>query len=361
MDDPATKRWARHQRALALAAADIEAPAFAQAVEWLAAAGDAERNLEFLEWHGLSSLCEDQLRRAHALDRVPEAIGQQLLASRRNATARYLSQSHAWSEVAAALDRDNIEYVVLKGAATREEVYADPALRTTGDIDVLVREADRQAACRQLAGMGFNEPNVAPLSTHEITLSRGQVDIDLHWDILRPGRTREPLVDALISRRVRGPKAWRLDDADTVFLMLVHPAFAKYVCSRNMGLNRVVDFLQFVQRRTVDWDAVANRLSASGLLTAAWCTLRWICMLHPSGSVAPDAFMRRVSPGALRRAYLEHWLMHDWPGRMLGRADWLIQGAFTLPLHDRGTDVWRALRHRALPPRTATVAGGTVA
>lgn len=360
MNDLVICRWAMHQQALALATADIGSPAFAIAVEWLEV-GTVERNLEFLEWHGLSSLCEDQLRRAKALDRLPEGIGPRLLVSRRNAIARYLAQSGAWREVAAALDRGSIEYVVLKGAATREEVYTDPALRSTGDIDLLVRPADRQRVCRQLEELGFRAPSIASSSAHEVTYSRGRVDVDLHWDILRPGRTRRPLVDALISRRVRGPMAWRLDDTDTMFLMLVHPAFTKYVCSRNMGLNRVVDILRFVQGRNIDWQSVASRMEESGLRTAAWCTLRWIRMLGPVADVAPDSFTRSICPGSLRRAYLEQWLIRDWPGRLLGRADWLIQGAFTLPLHDCGTDAWRALRYRASPSGAATVASAAAA
>lgn len=360
MGERITNRWERHQRALALAVADVRVPAFARSVEWFGT-GDFEHNLAFIDWHGLSSLCEDQLRRAGALGRIPETVSQRLLASCRNATARYLAQSSALSRVAAALDGNEIEYVVLKGVATREEAYADPALRSTGDIDLLVRHADRQVVCRQLANLGFSAQAEMSPSAHEITYSRGQVDVDLHWDILRPGRTRRPLADALISRRVRGPKVWRLDDADTVFLMLVHPAFAKYVCSSNMGLNRVVDMLLFVRTRKIDWPSVADRLVESGLCTAAWCTLQWVRMLDPGADVAPDSFLRRIGPGRLRQAYLEQWLIHDWPGRLLGHADWLIQGAFTLPLHDRGADAWRALRYRALPPVVTTADGSTTA
>ena len=352
MHELSANRWRQHQHALALAAADVGSSPFARAVDWFRA-GDIKANFDFVEWHGLSSMCEDQLRRAGALDCVHEVIATRLLASRREATARYLAQCGAWAQVAAALDLRMIGHVVLKGAATREEVYADPAVRSTGDIDLLVRAADRQSVFRLLADLGFDCSGVAPSSAHEITYSKGRVDVDLHWDILRPGRTRKPLVDALIGRRVRGSKAWRLDDSDTVFLMLVHPAFTKYVCSRNMGLNRVVDILRFVRGREIDWQSVADRLAESGLRTAAWCTLQWISMLEPGTDVAPDSFIQQVCPGPWRSTYLDQWLIRDWPGRLLGRADWLIQGAFTLPLHDGCADAWRALRYRAARPAMA--------
>jgi len=295
------------------------------------------------------------------LAHVHAIVDQSLLAARRTAAAMYMAQSSAWQEISDALDREGIPYAVLKGAATREEVYADPAVRSMGDIDVLVRVQDRELMVTVLAKLGFLAPAVADNSAHELTLSRGRVDIDLHWDILRPGRTRRQLVDSLLSRRVRGPKAWRLGDADTVFLMLVHPAFTKYVCSRNMGLNRVVDFLRFVRSRDVDWDAIAERLNDCGLQTAAWCTLRWIGMLDPAVEVAHAVFIRRIAPDQLRQIYLEQWLTRDLPGRLLGRADWLIQGAFTLLLHDRASDAWRAVRHRAMSPPATTSAESTPA
>lgn len=357
MGDSAVDTWGRHRQALTLVSDDVGGAAFSRAVEWLCA-GDVLRNFEFIEWHGLASLCEEQLSRTRALSQIPQTLAHQLLAARRNATAHYLAQSGVWAEVNAALDQNNVEYVILKGVATREEIYPDPAVRSAGDIDLLIRETDRNTVCRLFADLGFNETPASSSSVHEVTLRRGAVDIDLHWDILRPGRTRRPLVDALIGRRVRGPRAWRLDDADTVFMMLIHPAFTKYVCSRNMGLNRVVDMLRFVQSRDVDWQAVADRLTESGLCTAAWCTLRWIGLLRPAVVLAPDWFRRRIQPGPVRRTYLGQWLIHGWPDRLLGRADWLIQGAFTLPLHDRGTDAWRALRYRALPSQALPAASG---
>lgn len=360
INETAQRRWSTHRQALALINSSVDTPTFAGAVEWL---NDSEyqSRLDFLAWHGLSALAAERLKVADILTHAHATVEQNLLAARRTAVAMYMAQCSAWQEVSDALDQKGIQYVVLKGAATREEVYADPALRSMGDIDVLVRARDRDIAIAQLTRLGFLTLTGAGHSAHEITLSRGRVDIDLHWDILRPGRTRSPLVGSLINRRVRGPKAWRLSDTDTVFLMLVHPAFTKYVCSRNMGLNRVVDFLRFVRNREIEWDVVAERLDECGLRTAAWCTLQWIGMLDPTTNTAHDVFLRRIAPGPSRQSYLKQWLTRDWPGRLLGRADWLIQTAFTLPLHDRVSDAWRAVRHRAMSLPVTTRAGSAPA
>jgi Uncharacterised nucleotidyltransferase len=338
--------WEMHRCALSwfdtgLLAADVQ-----HAVRWLQGVDGPER-FDFLVHHGLAALWADRLADQSALDNVTNHMSDALVAARRTASAIYLMQSAALSQITAELERENVIYAVLKGVATREEAYAMPALRTAGDIDLLVSPSALAAATQCITQFGFVAQPTD--STHEITFSRGQVAIDLHWDILRPGRTRRPLVGSLLARRVKGAKFWRLSDADTVFLMLVHPAITKYVCSRHMGLNRVLDFLRFTQTRTIHWVDVAQRLDEAGLKTAGWCTLRWIQLLMPAAVIPHVSFTTTIQPGKLRAAYLSFWIFRDLPGRLLDRANWLIQAAFTLPMHDKLSDAWQAFRAKTNP------------
>ena len=48
--------------------------------------------------------------------------------------------------------------------------------------------------------------------SHEATFRRGAVDIDLHWHLLRPGRTRVDLTAELLARRQRIKGQWGLSD-----------------------------------------------------------------------------------------------------------------------------------------------------
>ena len=263
----------------------------------------------------------------------------------------YMAQKSALIEIDRLFEDRKIAFAVIKGAHVREQVYADPALRSAGDIDILVSRDQREYAVRELLKVGYvlhvNPENIS----HEATLSRGAVAIDLHWDILRPGRTRIEVADLLLARRQRVDGYWGLDDTDTVFLMLVHPAFAKYVCSPNMGLNRVFDFILWLQNRPVSWDAVAARLAQTGLNAAAWTMLLWFSMLlSPANLQVPETFIAGIRPGALRSRYLTYWVKHDLPTRWLHKP-LLIQLGFTLFLHDRPGDVahaiagwWRARR-----------------
>jgi hypothetical protein len=331
-------RLGRHRLALLPAAAPIDPEALQAAL--------AEGGTEFLEFvvgQDLGPLWHHTLQSHGVLESLPPASIAALRQARMAAAVGYLAQRAALDHLDSAFEAEGIPYLAMKGTHVRECVYPDPALRPASDIDLLIAPADRRRAARVLQGAGYTVHAEPANISHEATFSQGAADIDLHWSILRPGRTRVELTAELLARRQRTNGVWGLSDPDTLFLMLTHPAFAKYVCSPNMGLARVADFLLWIQRRPLDWPAVLHLLERAGLRTAAWTMLSWFRMLAPADAQATlDAPRETLRPGRLRAAYLRQWLARDLPTRWLARP-LLIQFGFTLPLHDRPGDVLHAL------------------
>jgi hypothetical protein len=278
------------------------------------------------------------------LETLPPDTIEPLRRARMAAAMGYLAQRAALDRLDRLFEAEAIPYVLLKGTHVRECVYPDPALRLANDIDMLISPADRRRAARLLLDAGYTV-HAKPISiSHEATFCQGHVDIDLHWNILRPGRTRIDLTAELLARRQRINGLWGLSDQDTLFLMLTHPAFSRYVCSPTMGLARVADFLLWIQKRPVDWPEVLQLLERAGLKTAAWTMLSWYRLLAPPDAAATlDTWIDTVRPGRLRAAYLRQWLVHDLPSRWLDKL-FLIRFGFTLPMHDRPGDVANALR-----------------
>ena len=241
----------------------------------------------------------------------------------------------------------------MKGAQVRECVYPDPALRPASDMDILIAPQDRRRAAQVLMDHGYTAQVLPNNVSFEATFSRGLVHMDLHWSMLRAGRTRVDMTPGFLARRQQTRGVWGLGDSDAMFMMLTHPAFGKYVCSPQMGLGRVADFMLWMHQKPVDWPAVLSLLEQAGLKTAAWAMLSWFRMLGPPevAREIEDA-LAALRPGPLRAAYLQMWLTHDLPTRLWPRERWL-QMAFTLFLHDRPADrlrvfqgVWQARRHR---------------
>lgn len=66
-------------------------------------------------------------------------------------------------DVGRILDTAGVEFLVLKGMSTAHLDHADPALRQAGDLDLLVRRAQREPAAKALASAGFTPPDAAGL------------------------------------------------------------------------------------------------------------------------------------------------------------------------------------------------------
>jgi hypothetical protein len=274
--------------------------------------------------------------------------------SRMLAEALYLAQERALLEIGAALDAAAIGHVVIKGAAHRLLLYRNAALRACYDFDILVRKEDRLGAARTLVESGFvAAPNAQNIS-RALELSRSDVDVDLHWGLLREGRLRTDPVGAMLDRRRRIQGIWMQSAEDALFTLLVHPAFAKHLAGWNMGLHRVADLLLWLRDQAFEWPTVHAMLDANGVRAAAWATLRWAQLL--AGEHAPEvlpSMLYDLESGGMRRRWIDAWLRNDLPGRTSG-SRWTRLLGFSVFLHDTAGDALRAARGRRQASRRST-------
>jgi len=290
--------------------------------------------VSFIIDHGLGPLWHERMPR----DEFRE--------SRLSAEALYLAQEHALKEIDAVFQKEGIEYALIKGGASRLLLYENPAIRACFDLDVLVCPADRVRAASVLVAAGFSASPTAKSISRELVLSRGAVDVDLHWGLLREGRLRHDPTDEMLGRRRREHNIWILNPEDSLLVLLVHPAFAKHLSGWGMGLHRVVDILEWLRTQSFDLETVRAELRQNGVCTAAWATLRWVELLtHPHALPELQQLLGDLGPGRLRRAWLEHWLCNDLPERT-SDTRWVRLLGFTSFLHDTPSDALRALAGR---------------
>ena len=245
--------------------------------------------LEFVLAQDLGPLWHHRLQAAGLLDALPVASAEALRAARQTAAAGYLAHRWALAQVDQLFSGQGIAYVVMKGVHVRECIYPDPALRPACDLDILIAPQDRRRAAQLLLDNGCTAQVLPNNVSFEASFRQGPVDIDLHWSMLRGGRTRVDMTAGFLARRTQTNGVWGLCDSDALFMMLTHPAFGKYVCSPNMGLGRVADFMQWVQQKPVDWPVVVALLEAAGLKTSS-CNMpaSFRILAHPHLARIPD-------------------------------------------------------------------------
>ena len=254
---------------------------------------------------------------------------------------RELPQRHLMEEAHRRLDAARIDYFFAKGAHLRHVIYEHPLERSAIDIDLFVKEADRDRAIALFRQAGFEAHPLAETISHELKLTRHNGDIDLHWQLLRPGRIHPGLMDWLVTRRERFGAFQGLDDTASLLVMLVHPAITKYLLSPTSMLIHQVDQARLIERGRVDWQELEDVLGWSGTRTAAWASLYVLRML--AGVSAPKGLEEKLSPGRLHRWYLQQWIDRAWITRWFGKR-WLVAGFFSLGLQDSAADAIGALR-----------------
>ena len=266
--------------------------------------------------------------------------------SRLAAEGMFLAQEKALRDIDESLDAAGIQYAAIKGAATRLVLFQNPAIRACHDLDLLVNPEDRQRVASALIVAGFTAVPQEKSISRELVLSRGVVDVDLHWGLLREGRLRTDCTAEMLAGRQRVENVWMLNAEDATFVLLVHPAFAKHLEGWGMGMHRVADIMGWLRTQTFDWPKVLERLERNGVQTAAWATLRWVDLLTKDHRVPRlEEIIDQLKPGPLRRAWLDFWLRHDLSSRA-SRIHWVRLLGFSMFLHDRPGDALRAFRGR---------------
>lgn len=259
-------------------------------------------------------------------------------------TTRYLSQKKLLMEIDTLLNKVGCVYAVFKGAQVRETVYLNPVYRPSIDIDLLISPDDKKTVLQTLVAAGFTMyPDPANVS-HEVSLIKDGVFVDLHWDIMRPGRTRINMVQEFLLGRQRNEFFWGLDNEAALFMMLVHPVFTKYSTAPQSALVRLIDICNWLENRKITWSRLVDLVTRSGMKTASWITLT--VLHHLTGQRFPEMFIKAVIPGRLKQQMLRYWLQQNLSARFVNYP-LFTKYIFTILAHDSTVDAFSFLRRAA--------------
>lgn len=263
--------------------------------------------MSFLRKHGIAVLVRGTLAG------VSEELASSLADVHRAAVMRAMMQERAISELGG-----DVPFTVWRGLQLARLLYDDPSERVGADIDLLVAPHDKEAAIAQLIRTGYVAHPQRATESHELHFSGHGVELDLHWDVFRPGRAGTDLAAWALDRG--------LDSTATALLTLVHTAITEHVTGR---LIRAVDINRLLRRSDVDWDTVEHTLELAGLKGAAWLSLKWTERVFDTSY----AIAHKLAPGRMRQRYLLEWLEHD-PAALYQRAPLAVRSAFSLALQD---------------------------
>lgn len=301
--------------------------------------------LEFILKNGLGPLWFKLLQKNNFRSYISAEFTRELRNITLHTRSLYLFQKTALEKIDTLFAKASIPYAVFKGAHTREHLYTDPELRYSCDIDILVAKSDKVQAIKALVGDGYTFQPIAENISHEASLTNENVAIDLHWDILRPGRTRVDMTDDFLQSREYFSWYWALNNEATLFIMLVHPVFTKYTTAPQASLLHLLDLRNWIQQQKIVWEKIYEYLDQGGVKTAAWITATYLKMITGE-SLLPEAFLDKIKPSLVKAGYLRFWLKKNLSTSLLNHP-LFIQTGFTLPAHDTLGDAIRFLLHKS--------------
>ncbi len=182
---------------------------------------------------------------------------------------RYEGLRYELERVCSVLERAKIPYLPLKGSVLRR-YYPEPWMRTSCDIDVLVRESDLDAAVSCISEqLGFT---FVARGAHDVSaLSAGGVHLELHFTLIESnvvGIADEPLADVWEqSRPVGDTMLYEMPDELFYYYHVAH--MAKHVVNGGCGVRPILDLWILRHRVAFDEARRASLLEHGGLLRFA--------------------------------------------------------------------------------------------
>lgn len=206
--------------------------------------------------------------------------------------------------------------VLLKGAALAGTVYDGFEQRSMTDVDLWLREQDIARGCSLMDSLDFYVKNNENRPLALQLLSDGEIQycspdgtstlVELHlspfegWWIQRTAAIDKAALWARKQTLSQWKAFYQLTPEDMVIQVAFHLAVGHQFGSQSM--RSLVDIALTAQRRTVDWQLVADRAQQWRVATAVWLALFLVKQLI--GVPGREDVLNQLQPSAWRRRQL---------------------------------------------------------
>lgn len=179
---------------------------------------------------------------------------------------RYESQCYVLQKVSDVLENAKIPHIPLKGAVIKE-LYPEPWMRTSCDIDILVREEDVENASKLITeALGYERKG---RGKHDIQiLSTENIYVELHFSLLEEDAS--PSMAKVLNtvweqaKPIGNGYRYELDDAMFYFYHIAH--MAKHFVRGGCGIRPFIDLWLMEKDKNYD-TAETNALLKKAKLT----------------------------------------------------------------------------------------------
>ena len=266
--------------------------------QWQAMAAEALR-------YRLGPLTYKRITNGPRAQEIPESTREALRQAYIQNAFRNAILARETGAAARALGERGIPVLLLKGQHLAYFEYADPALRSMADIDIMVPRDRLAEAESVLVGLGYG-PDPRPdlesycaWSNHLAKLEKEEAEvIELHYAIERPTSPFRIDPAALWARAVpskhAGAAVWRLGTEDLLLHLCLHLAYHHQF--DRAALKGLADMATVIARNEteIDWRSLVDRSAEWGATPFVRCSLELARRLL--GAPVPESTIAALGP-----------------------------------------------------------------
>jgi phosphoglycolate phosphatase-like HAD superfamily hydrolase len=221
---------------------------------------------------GIPTLVHRHLRMLDDSAAIPSAVMERLARIDQATRLQVMRQRFEAVRLLDMLRAANVPVMPLKGLALRESVYPDPALRPSGDIDLLVGAEHVRQAELALQALGYLPDETyrprawyRPETSHHLVpyrLPGREVQVEIHWDLAPPEAHLPVDVEGVWARataaQLAGHSVWMLAPEDLLLYLALHASLFSHFLTR---LHHLVDVAETTRHYALqlDWGRLAER------------------------------------------------------------------------------------------------------
>lgn len=222
-----------------------------------------DRLYKLSQYHDMSHLLALALEKNGCIN-AELPVTEKLIRAQQLAVCRYERMHYECEELYRILEDAEIDYLPLKGAVIRG-LYPEPWMRTSCDIDILIRENDVERAVRLLESEAEYEN--CGKAYHDVSLkSPSGVHLELHFSIRENDERIDGLLDEVWNYAipVDGTKhRYEMKNEYLLFHLIAHAYY--HFLSGGCGMRFFLDLKLAREKLRYDEDRLKEKLSACGL------------------------------------------------------------------------------------------------
>ncbi len=175
----------------------------------------------------------------------------------------YVLRDYSLQSISKALDEESIPYILLKGSVIRD-LYPEPWMRTSGDIDILVHEEHLDRAVSVIEEK--TDYKKYKDDYHDVCMLSGYSHLELHFSL----RENSQMIDSLLSKaweyayHTEAGKRYSFTPEYQIFYVVAH--MSHHFLHGGLGIRPFID-LWLLQKKTVyDDNLVREMCDSCGIL-----------------------------------------------------------------------------------------------